>query len=181
MALSLTSHPSRVRGLKHDCNTRNLSHRAVAPFTGAWIETVNKGVKLCSGDVAPFTGAWIETSATPLFTTCAASHPSRVRGLKPTPYSLIDRVCRSHPSRVRGLKQDLGLQRHELVLVAPFTGAWIETIKNNGDIAEFRKSHPSRVRGLKLFSASDMSDSAMSHPSRVRGLKPPHAGTAPFT
>ena len=32
------SHPSRVRGLKSHTVTALLTHIAVAPFTGAWIE-----------------------------------------------------------------------------------------------------------------------------------------------
>ena len=34
----------------------------VAPFTGAWIETLLLSKYLCRKFVAPFTGAWIETS-----------------------------------------------------------------------------------------------------------------------
>ena len=33
----------------------------VAPFTGAWIETLVGFVAVYSDAVAPFTGAWIET------------------------------------------------------------------------------------------------------------------------
>ena len=33
----------------------------VAPFTGAWIETVVFILNFVSSSVAPFTGAWIET------------------------------------------------------------------------------------------------------------------------
>src|SRR5690606_32808456 len=56
------SHPSRVRGLKH-CVTTIVDLRSlVAPFTGAWIETVGRGWRHSSSHVAPFTGAWIETT-----------------------------------------------------------------------------------------------------------------------
>ena len=34
----------------------------VAPFTGAWIETVSGPVYYIKVKVAPFTGAWIETT-----------------------------------------------------------------------------------------------------------------------
>ena len=34
----------------------------VAPFTGAWIETIFSGRNRWQCNVAPFTGAWIETS-----------------------------------------------------------------------------------------------------------------------
>ena len=33
----------------------------VAPFTGAWIETIQKKQEEARVNVAPFTGAWIET------------------------------------------------------------------------------------------------------------------------
>ena len=33
----------------------------VAPFTGAWIETVSAQELMNEANVAPFTGAWIET------------------------------------------------------------------------------------------------------------------------
>ena len=34
---------------------------AVAPFTGAWIETTDAINEVRKENVAPFTGAWIET------------------------------------------------------------------------------------------------------------------------
>ena len=55
----------------------------------------------------------------------------------------------SHPTRVRGLKQ-FNLQYVASNLVAPHTGAWIETL----DLASSSStawSHPTRVRGLKLL------------------------------
>ena len=60
----------------------------------------------------------------------------------------------SHPLRVRGLKP---LTRHnslaELV-VASFTGAWIETWKTVRVPAR-TVSHPLRVRGLKHYIADN--------------------------
>ena len=55
--------------------------------------------------------------------------------------------------------------------VAPFTGAWIETIKGEEIMAVNAKSHPSRVRGLKPFAQIEFDTTDGSHPSRVRGLK----------
>jgi len=58
-----------------------------------------------------------------------------------------------------------------LVLVAPRTGAWIETfIKVLHDTFEV-KSHPARVRGLKLSEMQQCIAEEKSHPARVRGLK----------
>ena len=34
-----SSHPSRVRGLKHGADHVDLKRQVIAPFTGAWIET----------------------------------------------------------------------------------------------------------------------------------------------
>ena len=57
-----------------------------------------------------------------------SSHPSRVRGLKRLAILIRDFVTGSHPSRVRGLKQRRRNPAQILLRVAPFTGAWIETI-----------------------------------------------------
>ena len=81
--MTLTSHPSRVRGLKSFYKHHRGLQKMVAPFTGAWIEIIQR--LICSSppsashpsrvrglksvlaelevvipDVAPFTGAWIE-------------------------------------------------------------------------------------------------------------------------
>ena len=55
--------------------------------------------------VAPFTGAWIEMTLSPA-------------------QAMI--VAASHPSRVRGLKSKCLEALRLGILVAPFTGAWIE-------------------------------------------------------
>ena len=55
------SPPSRGRGLKHFLSTLVFTVHTVAPFTGAWIETISCERKSRIGWVAPFTGAWIET------------------------------------------------------------------------------------------------------------------------
>ena len=102
----------------------------VAPFTGAWIEiAVQFWLTLIRLRVAPFTGAWIEMSAIlPTTTTAAGSHPLRVRGLKCV-YNLGCMLSvKSHPLRVRGLKCRHRPQRQLPLVVAPFTGAWIEII-----------------------------------------------------
>ena len=55
------SRPLRARGLKHLCESKTTFIDAVAPFTGAWIETRKMPSENGQKDVAPFTGAWIET------------------------------------------------------------------------------------------------------------------------
>ena len=55
--------PSRERGLKLDADgTDARMRKPVAPFTGAWIETIQPNLLVVPPSlVAPFTGAWIET------------------------------------------------------------------------------------------------------------------------
>ena len=141
--------PSRERGLKPDQIIHHDRINTVAPFTGAWIETSSSISASHSTVVAPFTGAWIETPITHFIARRNPSLPSRERGLKRGRESRRDRAPRSLPSRERGLKPGemrRGFPRH---IVAPFTGAWIET----GLISIFQSqkslSLPSRERGLK--------------------------------
>ena len=61
--------------------------------------------------------------------------------------------------------------RQKFPIVAPFTGAWIETNLRVSAFAELPPSHPSRVRGLKPFGGITVNEIGASHPSRVRGLK----------
>ena len=60
------------------------------------------------------------------------SHPTWVRGLKPLFLLLLVLLMVSHPTWVRGLKLTL-VRVLALTLVAPYVGAWIETINNQPD------------------------------------------------
>ena len=84
-----SSHPSRVRGLKPETRTRQRPSRCIAPFTGAWIETVPRLLRRDRSGIAPFTGAWIETRREKGFSRSRSSHPSRVRGLKHSAWSAV--------------------------------------------------------------------------------------------
>ena len=166
------SHPSRVRGLKPEWVYPILPRVVVAPFTGAWIETPSiasnatrnwrshpsrvRGLKLeysrmrssvSKSHPSRVRGLKLQRHAT-LFQ-YILSHPSRVRGLKLASVAAASSSAPSHPSRVRGLKPMLNRAICIRQCVAPFTGAWIETL-----IRPMRnwtaQSHPSRVRGLKL-------------------------------
>ena len=55
------SHPMWVRGLKHSLSIRLRCNHIVAPYVGAWIETVKRCAVYRAGSVAPYVGAWIET------------------------------------------------------------------------------------------------------------------------
>ena len=101
--------------------------------------------------VAPFTGAWIEIyDWSPVVRQNYGSLPSRERGLKLTGNPKTSGSAMSLPSRERGLKLICSLLRLVVLLVAPFTGAWIEIEQHHR--ADPRKSSlPSRERGLKYY------------------------------
>ena len=77
----------------------------------------------------------------------------------------------SHPSWVRGLKPS---ELRPIVaegIVAPLVGAWIETNITIGGLERQIGSHPSWVRGLKQVFRWCTLSTLWSHPSWVRGLK----------
>ena len=78
--------------------------------------------------VAPFAGAWIETIALSSVTSLTLSLPSRERGLKLDQAPCGFALPLSLPSRERGLKPVLSHSKHACHPVAPFAGAWIETV-----------------------------------------------------
>ena len=78
--------------------------------------------------VAPFTGAWIETvSETDIYPDAPKSHPLRVRGLK---HDLDSGIGNAEVAPFTGAWIETGnLSVYKNGLrVAPFTGAWIETV-----------------------------------------------------
>ena len=51
----------------------------------------------------------------------------RARGLKLNEREVMVNKTLSRPMRARGLKQLLLSDRHQLIVVAPHAGAWVET------------------------------------------------------
>ena len=76
------SHPMWVRGLKQKLCGRYRSRFRVAPYVGAWIETISTKIYCKSLEVAPYVGAWIETFVISVALYHFKSHPMWVRGLK---------------------------------------------------------------------------------------------------
>ena len=70
----MTSHPSWVRGLKLQSDSRTES-RNVAPLVGAWIETCIHITISIGWFVAPLVGAWIETRNQALNSECRCVAP----------------------------------------------------------------------------------------------------------
>ena len=63
------------------------------------------------------------------FLRCISSHPMWVRGLKHILTCLLADALKSHPMWVRGLKLVKELIIKSYTLVAPYVGAWIETVE----------------------------------------------------
>ena len=79
---AVKSHPTWVRGLKLHTDQQGDVGRGVAPYVGAWIETLNIIITDMARYVAPYVGAWIETPYKEAILSSAESHPTWVRGLK---------------------------------------------------------------------------------------------------
>ena len=73
---------------------------------GAWIETSILTGKRYIAPVAPYVGAWIETLEECINFIKNKSHPTWVRGLKQKKRLITILSAKSHPTWVRGLKPD---------------------------------------------------------------------------
>ena len=125
------------------------SREHVAPYVGAWIETLYPFPRASPPLVAPYVGAWIETASKAVRPFWRIwSHPTWVRGLKHRNRLQRESRRESHPTWVRGLKHLLNPKRCKISYVAPYVGAWIETIRR-WTHDWLRQSHPTWVRGLK--------------------------------
>ena len=80
-----------------------------------------------SSGVAPYAGAWIETLCGTRRITRWVSPPTRGRGSKPQRVRKGAYDRRSPPTRGRGSKHFLRTCHRSASLVAPYAGAWIET------------------------------------------------------
>ena len=94
-----------VRGLKPSSLPSIDNPTLVAPYVGAWIETISfRFTAPCHG-VAPYVGAWIETQKKQVkYQKQLMSHPMWVRGLKHRAHITNQQSKVSHPMWVRGLK-----------------------------------------------------------------------------
>ena len=109
---------------------------------------------------------------TPTIILVRLSHPMWVRGLKQLfqQFEFLNR--QSHPMWVRGLKPSFRFYDVRRTVVAPYEGAWIETLTPiTDDKGVETGSHPMWVRGLKPGTAGDGLGVLGSHPMWVRGLK----------
>ena len=102
----------------------------VAPYVGAWIETLVEELSECNVYVAPYVGAWIETHINAPLGGTPYVAPYVGAWIETVCYGWYHYCKKSHPTWVRGLKHSswsVKLLRHK---VAPYVGAWIETQHN---------------------------------------------------
>ena len=93
----VTSHPSRVRGLKYADRGRSGGRGWSHPLRGRGLKYPYYPARWVQCEVAPFTGAWIEITVPPIcLMIVLGSHPSRGRGLKLRTCAVV--VC-EHGSR----------------------------------------------------------------------------------
>ena len=141
---------TKGRGLKRRFQLDGIAPAPVAPYKGAWIETLTGGQKGRRSNVAPYKGAWIETQRQTAKASCALVAPykgawietrinsdfnarsvsplTKGRGLK------LGRGCgrvgiasKSPLTKGRGLKPPERIFPLNVARVAPYKGAWIET------------------------------------------------------
>ena len=99
----------------------------VAPYVGAWIETIPCVASALSHMSHPMWVRGLKPFIDDLPIQSSASHPMWVRGLK---QRVIDKSVadqKSHPMWVRGLKPHPYENPYNAGNVAPYVGAWIET------------------------------------------------------
>ena len=86
------------------------------------------------------------------------------------PNDAVKCFVKSHPTRVRGLKLCLD-KGNQYFLVAPHTGAWIETAQGGTDDPTNLVA-PHTGAWIETSNNILVIASVSSHPTRVRGLKP---------
>ena len=117
-----------MRGLKPDGALACFRTHPVAPYVGAWIETVKPWRHYHQRWVAPYVGAWIETGK--------LTFNYKSETVAPYVGAWIETWYQVHAARNGE--------------VAPYVGAWIETTFVECYHPTTR-SHPTWVRGLKPF------------------------------
>ena len=123
----MQSHPTWVRGLKHNLRRYRSKRNTVAPYVGAWIETKAHLQALTSVLSHPTWVRGLKLSFLFLHLPNLMSHPTWVRGLKLTFCAEQCPDFESHPTWVRGLKPIANVNWQQAYPVAPYVGAWIET------------------------------------------------------
>ena len=132
---------------------------------------------LACGRVAPYAGAWIETlSSSSARTAARSSRLTQARGLKHSLAGNCGAHSRSRLTQARGLKRVCHGQRHPTAGVAPYAGAWIETTPGRTSAQNGYASRLTQARGLKHHRDWQRDQRLGSRLTQARGLKPPPFG-----
>ena len=102
----MESHPTWVRGLKHNLSRQTRVVAKVAPYVGAWIETTKKQGYRTTVKSHPTWVRGLKLLNFLLEVQFSMSHPTWVRGLKLGSVQEVARRRKSHPTWVRGLKRE---------------------------------------------------------------------------
>ena len=139
------SHPTRVRGLKHDEAQRSFADFMKShPTRVRGLKPGGGKVHVLAAAVAPHAGAWIETCmASKKATVCFSSHPTRVRGLKLMVYGSSCLAGGVAPHAGAWIETRYStVATTVLPAVAPHAGAWIETSSKGPGMAFFLRRTP---------------------------------------
>ena len=121
------SPPSRGRGLKRIGDKDTADFIKSPPSRGRGLKQSRLSPRVRCLMVAPFTGAWIETVRSRYGTKAHRSPPSRGRGLKPMSVRRLAGAFKVAPFTGAWIETQLSIRWQVYRRVAPFTGAWIET------------------------------------------------------
>ena len=99
------SHPMWVRGLKLTSSPIQELEPSVAPYVGAWIETLSSLSTMARSCVAPYVGAWIETTVLNFIIFRRFVAPYVGAWIETYVRMKQFGLPRSHPMWVRGLKR----------------------------------------------------------------------------
>ena len=146
--------PSRERGSKHNDRVSFLPYRRVAPFTGAWIETNQRSAGLVDCEKSRSLHGSVDRNS----------------ALPDASSSWLSRSLHGSVDRNLGSLANADAEA-EAARVAPFTGAWIETLlaRRARASANGRSLHGSVDRNAA--SRLGLNWKTWSLPSRERGSK----------
>ena len=100
----------------------------VAPYVGAWVETMGVERNRQPHPVAPYVGAWVETLQGYGVRKNMLSHLTWVRGLKPANKFIAISTTLVAPYVGAWVETCLESFPKQRLAVAPYVGAWVETI-----------------------------------------------------
>ena len=121
--------------------------------------------------VAPYVGAWIETLSFGIIVHRVKSHPTWVRGLKPVIMYGIKTVMSVAPYVGAWIETEILTGAEQPPISRTLRGCVDWNFRRKRTFVNANKSHPTWVRGLKQRHGAQENLRIESHPTWVRGLK----------